>query len=65
MLHGNLDGSNREQLMQEYSIALLEAFAEVFNVTLQLVDSEYAFPSADHGTAANAQQSVNQTLRTG
>ncbi len=65
MQHSDIDGSNREQLLQEYNVALLEAFAEVFNVTLQLANGDPAFLNADHEAARTVQLSEHQSLRTG
>ena len=63
MQHGDFDGSNPEQLLQEYSVALLEAFAEVFNVTLQLASDDPAFLHADRGAVPDAQPALQNNLR--
>ena len=55
--------SNSEQLLQEYSVALLDAFAKVFDITLLPASGDPGSLGVDPEPAADARHAVDSNTR--
>lgn len=65
MQHGEQSGTSSEQLLADYSVAMLEAFAAVFDVTIEPASDDPPLLSMDHNTDLDARQAMPSTVECG